>query len=77
MEASKGVLIRVGAMEEREQRRRCRGQNVVDVRHLLHEAFATIPHALAVTSGCIVHGAAEAWRVFLPLEHPLFLTTLF
>ena len=69
LDGSRQGCVRVGAMEEGEQRRRCRGQNVVDVCDLLHEASDTIPHALAVTDSRVVHGAAEAWRVFLPLEH--------
>ena len=56
-------------MEEREQRRRCRGQNVLGERHLLQEASCSIPRALAMTDAREIHEAAEAWRVSLPLEH--------
>ena len=42
LDGSRRGCVRVGAMEERKQRRRCRGQNVVDVRHLFHEASNTI-----------------------------------
>ena len=58
-------------MEEREQRRRCRGQNEAGERGLLQEAADGIPRALAMTDGRVVQGAAEAWRGFLPLEHRL------
>ena len=68
-EAGVGVFESIGAMEEREQRRRCRGQNEAGERGLLQEAADGIPRALAMTDGRVVQGAAEAWRGFLPLEH--------
>ena len=57
---SRRGCVRVGAMEEREQRRRCRGQNEAGERDLLQEAAGGIPRALAMTDGRVVHGAAEA-----------------
>ena len=57
---SRRGCVRVGAMEEREQRRRCRGQNEAGERGLLQEAAGGIPRALAMTDGRVVHGAAEA-----------------
>ena len=66
---SRRGCVCVGAMEEREQRRRCRGPNEAGERGLLQEAADGIPRALAMTDGRVVQGAAEAWRGFLPLEH--------
>ena len=58
-------------MEEREQRRRCRGQIEAGERGLLQEAAGGIPRALAMTDGRVAHRAAEAWRASLTLEHLL------
>ena len=51
LDGSRQGCVRLGAMEQRKQGRRCRGQNVVAERDLLQEAPDTIPCALAMTDG--------------------------
>ena len=55
-------------MEEREQRRRCRGQKDLGEVDIMEKASSSIPCAFAMTDAREVREAAQAC-ISLPLEH--------
>ena len=54
-----GCCRLVASTEEREQRRRCSGQNVLGKHHLLHEASCSTPRDLVMTDAHEIHRAAS------------------